>query len=155
AHQLAAQRQPIGEVAVVADREATRIELREQRLDIAQYGFAGRRVAHMPDCDRAGQAIDHLAAGERVAHPSKPALGMEAEAVIGYDSRRLLSAMLERMQPKRRDRGGVRMAVDAEHTAFLAEPVAEILLPEVPVVAAGFLGQIIARAVAVREAAGQ
>ena len=40
-HQLAAQRQAIGEVAIVADREAARGELGEQRLDIAQDGPAG------------------------------------------------------------------------------------------------------------------
>jgi len=49
AHQLAAQRQPVGEVAVVADRKAPRIELGEQRLDVAQHGLAGGGVAHMAD----------------------------------------------------------------------------------------------------------
>src|SRR4029077_20485527 len=104
----------------------------------------GCRVAHVPDRDRAGQAIDDLAAGERVAHQAKPALGMEAEAIIGYDSCSLLPAMLERMQTKRRDRGGIRMTVDAEHAAFLAEPVVKILLSVVPVVAAELLRQIVA-----------
>src|SRR5262245_33002245 len=49
---------------------------------------------------------------------------METVAVERDDAGRFLTAMLERMQPERRDGGGVRMAEDAEHAAFLAQPVA-------------------------------
>ena len=52
AHQLAAQRQPIGQVAVVADREAAGIEFGEQRLHVAQHRFAGGRIADMADRQR-------------------------------------------------------------------------------------------------------
>src|SRR6266849_436275 len=87
-------------------------------------GFASRRVAHMADRDGAGQAVDDLAAGARVAAETEPALGMEPAAVIADDAGGLLAAGLERMQAKRRDCGSVRMAVDAKHAAFLAKPVA-------------------------------
>ncbi len=124
AHELAAQRQAVGEIAVVADREAAAVEFGEQRLHVAQDGLAGGRIAHMADCRHAGQAVDHLAAGEGVADEAHPPLGMEALAVEGDDAGRLLAAMLERVQAERGDRGGVGMAEDAEDAALLAQPVA-------------------------------
>ena len=39
----------IGEIAVVRDGEAAEFEIGEQRLDVAQRGLAGRRIAHMAD----------------------------------------------------------------------------------------------------------
>ncbi|MGX1171094.1 hypothetical protein AB7M16_007360 [Bradyrhizobium sp. USDA 372] len=71
--EFAAQRQAVGEVAVVGDRKATGIELGEQRLHVAQDGGAGRGVADMADRDTAGQAVDHLAAGEGVADEAEAA----------------------------------------------------------------------------------
>ena len=118
AHQLAAQGQPVGEIAVVADREAAGIELGEQRLHVAQDGPAGGGIADMADRGVAGQALDHLAAGEGVADQAEPALGMEALAVEGDDAGGLLAAMLQSVQAERRDGGGVGMAEDAEHAAF-------------------------------------
>ena len=49
---------------------------------------------------------------------------MEALAVERDDAGGLLAAMLQGVQAERGDRGGVRMAEDAEHAAFLAQPVA-------------------------------
>ena len=94
AHQLAAQRQAVGQVAVVADRKAAGIELGEQRLHVAQDRFAGGRVAHMADRRHARQPFDHLAPREGVADEAEPALGMEVAAVEGDDAGRLLAAML-------------------------------------------------------------
>src|SRR5260370_23190231 len=149
----------MGEVAVVADREPAGIEFGEQRLNVAQHRSAGGRVAHMADRYAARQAIDDLAARERVADEAEPALGMEPAAVIADDAGGLLAAVLERMQAERRDCGGVRMAVDAEHAAFLAQPVAvevhvgifrpEILMFVVPAIAATVAMRTIACAVAV------
>ena len=55
AHQFAAQRQPVGEIAVVADRETAGIEFGEQRLHVAQDRLAGRGIADMADRRGAGQ----------------------------------------------------------------------------------------------------
>src|SRR5262245_58752650 len=77
----------------------------------------------MPDRDRAGQAVDHLAAGEALADEAHAALGMEALAVVVDDAGRFLAAMLERVQSERRDRGGVRVAEHAEDAALLTQPV--------------------------------
>jgi hypothetical protein len=93
----------------------------------------------MADCDRARQAIDDFAAGEGVTNEAEPALGMEAAAIEADNTGGLLSTMLERMQAERRYGGGVRMAVDAEHAAFLAQPVAVEVQIEIRVVAAAIL----------------
>ena len=121
--ELAAQRNAVGQIAVVTDREAAAFELGEQRLYVAQDGLAGGRIAHVADGAHAGQAVDHLAAGEVVADQTHAALRVEALAVERNDAGGLLAAMLERVQAERGDGGGVRMAEDAEHPAFLAEPV--------------------------------
>ena len=48
-HELFAQRDAVGEVAVVADGEAAAFQFGEQRLHVAQDGFAGGRIADMTD----------------------------------------------------------------------------------------------------------
>ena len=128
-HELAAQRQPVGEIAVVADRKTAGIELGEQRLHVAQDGGAGRGIADMADGDGAGQALDHFAAGEGVADQTEAAFAVEAAAVEGDDAGGFLAAMLKGVQSERGDGGGLGVAEDAEHAAFLAQRVAfEIVL---------------------------
>src|SRR5262245_10136672 len=77
----------------------------------------------MPDRNRAGQAVDHLAPREALADEAHAALGMEALAVVGDDAGGLLAAMLERVQPERSDRRGIRVAEHAEYAALLTQPV--------------------------------
>src|SRR5215470_16033156 len=77
----------------------------------------------MSDRDRAGQAVDHLAAGEALAHEAHAALGMEALAVVGDDAGSFLAAMLEGVQSERRDRRSIRVAEHTEHAALLTQPV--------------------------------
>ena len=57
--------------------------------------------------------------------PTSPSRRSECEtlAVEGDDARRLLPAMLQRVQPERGQRGGLRVAENAEHAAFLAQAV--------------------------------
>ena len=57
--------------------------------------------------------------------PTRPCRRSEwnRAAVEGDNARRLLSAVLEGVQAERDDRRGVRMAEDAEHAAFLMQPV--------------------------------
>jgi hypothetical protein len=121
---FAAQRQAVGEVAVMGDCKTAGIEFGEERLDVAQDGFARGGVADMADGGGAGQALDHFAAGEGVADEAEAAFGMEALAVEGDDAGRFLAAMLEGVQAERGERRRIGMAVDAEYTAFLAQHVA-------------------------------
>jgi hypothetical protein len=123
-HELAAQGQAVGQVAVVADREPAGIELGEQRLHVAQNGLAGGGVADMADSGIAGEAFDHLAAGKGVADEAQAPLGMKPASVEGNDSRGLLAAVLKGVQPQRRDGGGLGVAENAEHAAFLAQRIA-------------------------------
>src|SRR5687768_5401961 len=124
AYQFATQRQSIGEVTVVGNSEAACVEFGEQRLRIPQDGAPGGGVAGVADSRAAGEAFDHLAAGEGVTDKSEPAFGVKAMAVEGYDAGRFLTAMLECVKAKRRNRCGFWMAEDAEHAALLAERVA-------------------------------
>ena len=78
----------------------------------------------MADRYAARQAVDDLAARERVADETEPALGMKPAAVIADDAGRFLAAVLESMKAERGDGGGVGVSVDAEDAAFLAQPVA-------------------------------
>ncbi len=124
ANELAAQRQPVGQIAVMSDREAARLEFGEQRLDIAQDRVAGGRIAHMADRRPPRQAVDGRAAREVIPDQPLPALRVEPDAVESDDAGSLLAAMLQRVQPERDDRGGVGVIEDAEDAAFLAQPVA-------------------------------
>ena len=123
AHQLAAQRQAVGQIAVVADGKAAGIKFGEQRLHVAQDGLAGGRIAHVADRGVARQAIDHFTAGEGIADQSEAALGMKTFAVEGDDAGGLLAAMLQGVQAERRDRGGVGMTENAEYAAFFPRAV--------------------------------
>ena len=124
AHQLAAQRQAIGEVAVVAYGEAAGVELGKQGLHITQDGFAGGRIADMADGCVAGQAIDDFAAGKRIADQAEAALGVKAPPVERHDAGGFLAAMLQGVQSERGNRGGIRMTEYAEYPALFAQPVA-------------------------------
>ena len=61
----------------------------------------------------------------RKASPTMPMRRSELKrcAVIGDDARRLLPAMLKGVQAERGDRRSIGMAENAEHAAFLAQPV--------------------------------
>jgi hypothetical protein len=48
---------------------------------------------------------------------------MEAEAIKGHDAGRFLAAMLQGVEPKRRQRCGIRMAQNAEHAAFFMQRI--------------------------------
>ena len=93
-HKIVAQRQPIGEIAIVRDGEPARIKFGEKRLNIAQNGLARRRITHVPDGRPAGQPLDRRCLGEMIADKTKSALGIESLTVEGHDSRGLLAAML-------------------------------------------------------------
>ncbi len=123
AHELFAQLVGVGEIAVVADRQPTQLDLEKQRLDIAQRDLARRRIADMTDRGMAGKLSDDVRGAEIVADEPHAAVGVELLAVIGDDSCRLLAAMLQRVQAKRGQRRGVRVAEDAEDAAFLMKTI--------------------------------
>ena len=108
----------------MGDREAAGLEFGEQRLDIAQDGLAGRRIAHMADRRTSRQAVDGRGVREMIADQPLPALRVEPHAVESDDAGGLLAAMLQGVQAERGDRGGVGMVENAEDAALLAQSVA-------------------------------
>ena len=108
----------------MADRKPAAVELREQRLHVAQNGLAGRRIAHVAHGRDPGQALDHLAAGEVVTDEPQPPLGMKSPAIERDDAGGLLAAVLERVQAEGGDRRRVRMSEYAEDAALFTQPVA-------------------------------
>jgi hypothetical protein len=96
-HQLAAQGDAVGEIAVMADGEAATFQLGKQRLHVAQNGLAGGRIAHVADGGGARQAVDHFAAGEGVTDQAEAPFGMEAMAIEGDDAGSFLATVLERV----------------------------------------------------------
>ena len=77
----------------------------------------------MADGRLPGQAVDRRGVGEMIADQTLSALGVKPRSVESDDARRLLSPVLEGVQPERDDRGGVGMPEDTEDTAFLVQPV--------------------------------
>ena len=77
----------------------------------------------MTDRGVAGQAIDHFAPGKGVADQAEAALGVKTLAVERDNAGGFLAAVLERMQPKRRDGRRIGMTEYAEYAAFFAEPI--------------------------------
>ena len=122
-HQVAAQLDAIGEIAVVADSETAGIELGEKRLHIADDRFAGRRITDVSNCGCPGQTIDHFPPGEGVADETEATFGVEPFSIEGNNPGSFLAAVLKRVQAERGDRRGVGMAENSEDPAFLAETV--------------------------------
>ena len=105
------------------DGEAACGELGEERLHVAERGAARGRIAVMADGAVALQPLHHLRLGEIVADQADVALDAELRAVEGDDPRRLLAAMLQRVQAERGQRRRFRVAEDAEDAALLVELV--------------------------------
>ena len=107
----------------MGDGDAAGVELGEERLHVAQDGFARRGVAHVPDRRGAGQAGDGGGLGEVVADEAEAPLRVEALPVEGDDAGRLLPAVLEGVEAERGDRRRVGVAEDAEDAALLPQTV--------------------------------
>ena len=117
---LPAKRLGVREIAVVGDRDRAPGGGGGDRLSVPEIRASGGRVAHVTDGAVARQAPQPLGA-EHVGHPPHVLLGVEVGAVGGRDARRLLAAMLERVEAEVRDVAGLRMVPDAEEPALVVE----------------------------------
>src|SRR3546814_13832470 len=79
-HEILAQRQGIGQVAVMRDGEAAEREVREQRLHVAQHRLAARRIARVADGGMPLKLFDHPLLGEDVADQAEGAMRPELES---------------------------------------------------------------------------
>ena len=106
AHELAAQLIGIGEIAVVADRQAA--ELEDRRTAAGCCAARPRRSSHSAHGrSRSGPRSRPITSFELKLSPTwpMPRCGVELLAVIGDDAGRLLAAMLQRVQAKGGERG--------------------------------------------------
>ena len=107
----------------MADGETTGLQFGEQRLDVAQHGFAGSGIAVMAECRIPRQrGYDGLGI-EVITDMAKAAVGKKLPGVMGYDTGGLLPPVLQGMQSQHRIGGGIRAADDAEDAAFLVKLV--------------------------------
>ena len=121
--QLAAERERVGQVAVVPERQAAEREVGVQRLDVAQQRRARGRVADVADRGVTGQRADHRLVAEVIADQPERPVAVEHPTVEADDAGRLLAAVLQGVQAEHGVGRGVVVAVDAEHAALLAQLV--------------------------------
>jgi hypothetical protein len=107
-------------------REAARDQLGIKRLDVANRRLAGGRVADMPARGAAVERANHLVAVEIARDMSHRAMRVELVAVPAGDAGGLLAAVLQGMQPERRQRRRLRVAEYAEDAALLVQLVVVI-----------------------------
>src|SRR5690606_14881862 len=123
AYEFIAKSDGIGEVAIMRHRKSAAPKVGKERLHITQNRLARGRVAAMADGPFPRHSVAHLGGGEMASHAPKSPFRMEMLAIIGNDARCLLTAMLKRMQAKRRQGRRIGMTENAEDAAFFAEPV--------------------------------
>jgi len=112
----------VGEVAVVTDRERALCVVDRERLSVSEVRAASGRVPHVSDRASAGELLELLGA-ERILDEAHRAVRVELLAVARHDAGRLLTAVLQSMQPEVRDVGSFAVAVDREHSALVVEVV--------------------------------
>jgi hypothetical protein len=96
--ELALERLAVGEVAVVAKRDAERrIDVERLRLEIRE-GRAGSRITAMPDAGRAHE-VAHVARAEHVLHEPRSLVHVENRAFARDDAGCVLPAVLQEQQP--------------------------------------------------------
>ncbi len=105
-----AQLLEIYNVAVVRERQPAARILDNQRLAVADSRRASRRVAVMPNRAGAFELLDDRAV-EDVGDQTHPAMRDQRLAVRRHDSRRLLPAMLLRVEPEVREVGRLRVSI--------------------------------------------
>src|SRR5690606_26150883 len=110
-------------IAVVRNGKAAVRQFREERLDVAQAGATRRRIAGMADRPAAVKALNDGRLGEVVADQANVPFDVELAAVERNDARSLLTPVLQRMEPKGHNRGGILAAKNAEDATFVMKVV--------------------------------
>ena len=123
--ELGVQLDGVGQVAVVGERDLAAV-VAPDRLGVLPGAAAGRRVADVADRHRPGEALQLLLVEDLRDEP-EVAQGHDHPALAGGDARRLLAAVLERVEAEvGQARDVVSGRVDAEHAAFIAGSVAVV-----------------------------
>ncbi len=93
------------------------------RLDIFQVAAAGSRVANVTDGVAARQLVENRIPFKAIRYQTHTTVGMQVLTVAGDDTAAFLAAMLQRVKPEVGQVGGLRMAEDAEDSAFILKLV--------------------------------
>ncbi len=107
----------------MGEGHAAELEVGEQRLNVADDGAAGGRIAHVADGDGAGEGADDAAAAEIVADEAERLVAVEMLAVVADDAGRFLPPVLQGMEAERRCGRGVAMAPDPEDAALVVKMI--------------------------------
>ena len=123
-HQLLPQRDSVGEIAVVPNRDPAAGKIGKHRLRVARRGAAGGGITDMAHGVHALQLLRmHAVLAEDIADETRMALGDELRAIIGDDASRFLPTMLERVQPQRRERARIVMPENAKDAALFVQGI--------------------------------
>ena len=123
-HQLGAQGVGVGQVAIVRDRKPAARQVGEHGLDIGGAAAAGGGIAVVAD----GEAALQISGGGRIAakhiaHQAHVTFSVEMAVLERDDAAGFLAAMLQGVQAQHRQRAGIGLVENAEHTAFLMQRV--------------------------------
>ena len=119
--QFAAQAHAIGEVAVVAECDVAIMEAEQERLDVVHRSGAGCRVTHVADGLVSFEPFDFVLVGEHLGEQAEPAMPDEMTVIVRDDAGAFLAAVLQRVQTKIGETGGIRVAPDTENTALFVD----------------------------------
>ena len=120
--QLVAQLGGVREVAVVGHRDGPAVALDEVRLGVRGHGVARGRVAGVADGPVALDGVEALLV-EHVVHEAHALVGAQPLAVAGHDARRLLAAVLLRVEAEVGEVRRLGMAEDPEQRAAVVKPI--------------------------------
>ncbi len=123
--ELAAQRQRVGQIAVVSNGKSAGVEIGEQGLHVAQHGIAGGGVAIMAERDVALEPPDHVGFVEVVADEAQAALGVE---LARRRTRRCRRPPVPMLQGVKAERGQGRSVLMPEHAETPRIPRAGVVL---------------------------
>ena len=117
------ERHRVRQIAVVRDRESALRQFGEQRLDVAQRGVAGGRIADVADRHAPGERPHDRVAVEIARDMPHRAVGVVMRAVEADDAGGFLPAVLERVEAERDEARRLGRAPDGEDAALFVEMV--------------------------------
>ena len=97
------------------------MEAEDERLDVVGAAGTGCGVTHMADRFVSFQAFDFPFVAEHLGQQTRSAMTDEMTIIVGDNAGTLLTTMLQRVQTEVSESGGVRVAPNAENTAFLVD----------------------------------
>ena len=118
---IAAKKRGVDQIPVVGDRNLPACERKQQWLGIGLAARAGSGIPAMADGHAAANALQLMAVENLVNQPQAGHALKQMLPVDGNDSGGFLAPVLERVQPKLRQRNGVFMAPDTKECTVMPD----------------------------------